>query len=966
MEPSCASEGVSKDQKTAPLIGRFLTTEGVDPVDQIEWEIRDSVPGGDESKRVHNITVPKEWSQQALDIAVKLYLAKGDEYEEKSIRQLVHRVVNKIAVEGVLAGYFDDELDEDGGISGLDADNPARIFYDELMAICLNQLATFNSPVWFNIGRKDRPQCPSACFLLGVDDTSESIMEWARNEAFIFKAGAGSGVNASKLRGSSEKLSTGGESSGPISFMRVTNAVSETFKSGGTTRRAARMVQLDADHPDIEDFIACKPREEERLEILCKSGVNIGFDREGERNVAEVTSYQGANNSVRVTDEFMRAAENDAPWDLIERKTGKIAKEINANDLLDKISIAAHTCADPGIMFHDTINSWHTTPADGPIEESNPCGETHLTSNSSCNLASVNVLKFLNEDGTTDVEKLRHVVDIMTVAMDILVEFCELPTDLLTERTKKFRWLGLGFSNMGAAIMAQGFPYDSHEAREFARSFMALETGRCYRMSAKLAEKVGPFAGYEENREAMLEVMDRHKSFIPSETSKETIWRAAHDDWMDVIILGRRYGYRNAQATVIAPTGTTSFFMGCDTTGAEPMWNLITYKELAGGGSMVIVNSTVKRAASLLGGYSEENLLSMADGDFSSIAEEDQAIFHGANEISAEGHIRMIAAIQPFISGAASKTINLPSSATVEEIRECYELAWRLGVKCISVYRDGSKVRQVLSSKPKVEESTTEQYPLLQSKVDKGLITGSGLPTPNQRPLRTVDGPVRRRLPRTRSSLTHKIHVRGQLGDHEGYVTLGSYPDGTVGEMFLEGFGRLGGFTQNALSAWATSVSVGLQYGVPLEVLVRKFVGHSDETGGMVVPEKDGPPLLIRSCDSLIDYIARWIISQCGSVDLCEELGVMTDAVKERKMDLVDDNGSLQGISPTSRGSWEDTTSNPVEDARKMIATLSSNGNGHAKSVEMRADSCPSCKIPMQRTGSCWTCSQCGSTSGCG
>lgn len=940
MEPSCVPEGASKDQKIAPLIGRFLTTEGVDPADQIEWEIRDSVPGGEESKRVCNITVPKEWGQQALDIAVKLYLAEGDDYKETSIRQLIHRVVKKITEEGILAGYFGEprELDE-RGIVGLEADDPAKIFYDELMTICLHQLATFNSPVWFNIGRKDRPQCPSACFLLGVDDTSESIMEWARNEAFIFKAGAGSGVNVSKLRGSTEKLSTGGESSGPISFMRVTNAVSETFKSGGTTRRAARMVQLDADHPDIEDFISCKPREEERLEVLGKSGVNIGFDRDGERNVAEVTSYQGANNSIRVTDEFMRAAQTNENWPLSARKIfheddglAKVLKSVQAGDLLQKIAVAAHTCADPGIMFHDTINSWHTTPADGPIRTSNPCGETHLPDNSSCNLASVNTLKFLREDGTMDVEKLRHVVDVMTVAMDILVEFCELPTELLTERTKKFRWLGLGSSNMGAAIMAQGFPYDSDEARDFAASFMALETGRCYRMSAKLAEKVGPFAGYEENSEAMLDVMDRHHSFLPSDEPTD-LWQAAREDWVDVLCLGQSHGFRNAQATVIAPTGTTSFVMGCDTTGVEPMWGLITYKDLAGGGSMIIINSTVKRAASLLGGYSEENLLSMADGDFSSIAEEDQAIFHGANEISAEGHIRMIASIQPFISGAASKTINLPSSATVEEIRECYELAWRLGVKCISVYRDGSKVRQVLSSKPKVEETPIQNsaphppidYP---DEIEK-----------------MVPGPVRRRLPRTRSSITHKIHVRGQLGDHEGYVTLGSYPDGTVGEMFLEGFGRLGGFTQNALSAWATSVSVGLQYGVPLEVLVRKFVGHSDETGGMVVPEKDGPPLLIRSCDSIIDYIARWIISQFGSVDLCEELGVMTDAVKERKsVDVYEADQIIDEIS----------------------SAISSNGNGHAKSVEMRADSCLSCMIPMQRTGSCWTCSQCGSTSGCG
>lgn len=949
MEPTSLPDAgkIDEDAPMQNLVERYLTVRGESPYDQVEWETRDAVPGGDENKRLRDAEVPSSWSQQALDIAAKLYFAKSDDYVETSVRQLINRVCHKIAVQGARAGYFG--YGEWSELSGLG--NQAFLFYNELSAICLQQLATFNSPVWFNIGRDDRPQCPSACFILDVQDTTESIYDWYRDEASIFKSGSGSGVNLSAIRGSMETLSTGGIASGPVSFMRPSNSGAETIKSGGTTRRAAKIVQLDADHPDIVDFIDSKPREEERLEILGKAGINIGFDAEGERNVAEVTSFQSANNSVRVTDEFMRQAidrHDRAEWALRPRKGG-YTTTVSAGSLLDQMAAAVYSCADPGIMFHDTINSWHTTPNDASIDCTNPCGELHTPNTSSCNLASINVLKFVDEEMKVDVAKLRHVVDVMTLAMDILVDFCELPTEALTRRTKEYRWLGLGFSNMGAAIMAQGLPYDSAMGRDFAASFMALETGRAYRMSAMVAERLAPFDGFAENRDVMLDVMDRHHSFLPSDDPTD-LWQAAREDWLDVLVMGHKHGYRNAQATVIAPAGTTSFFLDCDTTGIEPAFSLVTHKQLAGGGSMKLVNRSVRRAAEALGGYSEDNLKSLATGDTSCISPEDLAVFAGANDISAEGHVKMLAAVQPFLSGAASKTINLPETATVEEIKDCFALAWRLGVKCVAVYRNNSKVRQVLSSKPKADDSPNVGWTTSGDSSDLVEVT-------------PVHQPVRKRLPRTRQSITHKIHVRGQLGEHEGYVTVGMYPDGTLGEMFLEGFGRLGGFTQNVLSAWATSVSVSLQYGVPLEVQMRKHVGHCDETGGIVVPAT-GEPLVIRSCDSIIDYIAKWVIAQFGAVDLQEELGVMTDAVKARKMSLVDSaTGTLSGISPSVPLAWNPTESNPVRDAVAMLGLVST--NGHAKTVEMSAHECPDCHSPLKPAGSCWSCT-CGYTTGCG
>jgi ribonucleoside-diphosphate reductase alpha chain len=921
------------------LAQRYFTREGEDPFDQVEWKSFDCWPE-DSPYHMKGVEAPDFWSQQAVDITAKLYLAKGDK-PEKSIRQLIDRVCAKITYEGVKSGYFGEDIPPVHRAAVFAEDEwhqltaSALDFYTELCYICLHQLATFNSPVWFNIGRNDRTQCPSACFLTSVEDNTESIMKWARDEAFIFKAGAGNGLNISALRASNEPLSTGGTSSGPISFIRIANAVAEAIKSGGQTRRAAKMLQMDADHPDILDFVECKIREEDRLRLLAKIGVNIGLDIEGERNIAELTSYQSANHSVRVTDEFMKLATTETKqvpsWKLIPRKNGPI-KHILASDLLNKMSEAVWNCADPGIMFHDIINLWHTTPNDGPIRTSNPCAETHLVDNSSCNLGSINVLKFINENGTFQVDDFRQTVDVMTLAMEILVEFCELPTELLTKRTKQYRWLGLGVSNMGAAIMVQGFPYDSDPGRDFAASVMALLTGRCYRKSSLIAEQMGSFDGFISNRQPMLNVICKHMDAIPEPAVG--IWEGALVDWCDAHRFGCEYGFRNAQASVIAPAGTTSYYMDCDTTGIEPAFSLVTYKTLAGGGSMKLVNNSVKRTAELLGGYSDENLIAMADGDFSSISPEDESIFYGANEISAEGHIKMLAAVQPFISGAASKTINMPNDATSEEIRDAFIMAWKLGVKCIAIYRDGSKARQVLSTKSKVEESVER----------KGLIGVSG-PHPECKHLDEVDlispMPTRRRLPRTRKSITHKIHVRSSMGEHEGYITAGCHTDGTLGEVFLEGFGRMGGFTQNVLAAWATAFSVGLQYGVPLEVLVRKHVGHCDETGGIVLPDPEGNSLAIRTCDSIVDYIARWIVSEFGSVDLQEELGVMTEAVKERKV-LVDVH-----------------LSQPV-----YIETFT-NGNGHAKNIEFSANSCPECLKPLHRAGSCWTCS-CGFNTGCG
>lgn len=968
---------------TGALVTRRFTKPGVDPFGEIAWSRRDAWTL-DSKYHVPDVEAPESWSDNAVNITSKLYLSKAKGREEKSVAELVGRVAAKITVEGVRGGYFgshypdlsdcdvDMNVKRRGFCDGLLSDVRPKQFYDELRHIMINQLAVFNSPVLFNVGRDDRPQNVSACYILGVEDTTESIMETAHREAFIFKGGSGSGFDISRLRGMDEALSTGGTASGPVSFMRLFDAGAGTFKSGGTTRRAAKEVKCDLDHPDIRDFITCKAREEDRIALLLAAGVHLGFDEEGERNMAECTSFQNANIAVGATNEFMTRATSGLPtsdWELIARKTGGVVAVDDAKELLDLLAQCAWRCADPGILFMDTANAMHTAPMlDGkasPIRSGNPCMEFLHNDDTSCNLGSVNVLKFLHYDESLghevfDVEGFRHTVDIMALAMEICVSFADFPDDKLTYFSQALRPLGLGYSNMGAAIMAQGFPYDSDDGREFAASVTALLTGRVYRKSAEVAALLGPFHYWEENRDAMLGVIERHIGSLVSTTlSRCSIWDAAYDDWTVAQSMGKQFGFRNSQATVVAPAGTTSYFLDCDTTGIEPAFEHKIFKSLAGGGHMTIINQSLMRAADSLGGYDEDNLLQIADGDFSCVSPEDQATFHTANQISAEGHIKMIAAVQPFVSGAISKTINMPADATVDDVKAAYVLAWQLGCKDLAIYRNGSKSRQPHAAQetPSLDVKTEES---LNSTLDPITDIRAARDTIISLPSVQIKGgqdthPSRRRLPRTRDSRTHKIHLRGQVGEYEGYVQAGKYPDGRLGEVFIEGFGKQGSFTQTALAAMATAYSIAIQYGTPWEIVARKFLNVSDETGGMVVPdpEASGPPA-IRSAKSIIDYIARWLVLEFGDVDLHEEFGVRSPEARER----VDDGVHITITVPDPPLDVE-ALSHQIAFSRKI------HSNGHSNAAELGA-ACASCGTTMRRTGGCWTCPGCYATSGCG
>lgn len=1003
MEPSAGLD-------QAALTTRRFTRPGINPLDEIKWVTRDAWP---DNPKYNNpgILVPSFWRQNDLDVVSKLYLAENDPIERKSVRRLIERVCSKIVLEGMRHGYLDDmerpwtgdfdfipfadetvmSVAERAFWEHMGGDNTAATLYAELCYITANQMAAWNSPVWFNVGRPDRIQQVSACYILGVHDNTSSIMETATRNAFIFKYGSGAGYNMSRIRSAAEPLSTGGTASGPMSFRRMWDGVNGTFKSGGMTRRGAELVCMDDDHPDIHEFIWAKPGEEKVMKALAKAGFNISMDEEGEKLIAQVTAFQNANMSVRLTDAFMRKVTGDdldPTWRLFERASGDETGPLSACDLMREVAEAAWTCADPGVQYHDHFNAMHTTPmidgVESPIRSTNPCGEYASNDDTSCNLASINVLKFVEEPtgdsySTFDIGGYRHVVDTMILAMDILVELSDFPDDEGTfpgaqgkfrKYTQGLRQLGLGYANIGAAIMAKGLAYDSDEGRDFAASVMALTTGRAYLKSTQIAEKAGVFYYFDENREAMLSVIDKHMKHIPPfghAPFSERIWNAADDDWQTARDRGLEYGFRNAQATVLAPTGSISYLMGCDTTGVEPAFSLVTYKDLAGGGTIVIVNESARRAAATLGGYSEENIKQMSEGDFSCVSEEDRPVFHGANEISYEGHIKMLGAVQPFVSGGISKTVNMHEDATVDDVLAAYILAWRLGVKNVAIYRNNSKVRQVLFTAPKEDKEMAKGGAVSLNGLDlKTELHGSE--TLVVAPPRSVDDEIaqqispRNKMPRTRASITHKIHVRGDQGDHEGYLIAGMYEDGTLGELFLEGFGKLGGFTQNALSAWATDASIGMQYGMPMDVWCRKHAYMGDETGGLVVPI-EGESLWFRQCTSIIDYIARWVAGQFGDADLCEELGVMTDAVKARKAALLD--GS-QAIEQPPIAYYDPTV---LGDAERALAEVTSaanvNGsNGHGRTPIM-GPQCRQCGRRMHRSGSCWACS-CGNTTGCG
>jgi ribonucleoside-diphosphate reductase alpha chain len=949
----------------ALTVERLFTTAGTHPFDTVEWELRDARIGHGDRVAFEQLGVefPKSWSQNATNIVAQKYFRGqlGAPERESSVREMISRVAGTITGWGRAGGYFADEED-------------ARTFNHELTYILLNQLAAFNSPVWFNVGFEESPQC-SACFILSVEDTMESILDWNTKEGMIFRGGSGSGINLSKIRGSMEPLAKGGTASGPVSFMRGADSWAGTIKSGGKTRRAAKMVVLDVDHPDIREFIWCKAKEEDKAAALRDAGFDMSIDGEGFYSI----QYQNANNSVRVTDEFMRAVEEDREWRLLSRTTGEpIGEAIPARELMREIAEAAWRCADPGVQYDTTINHWHTSPNSGRINASNPCSEYMHVDNSACNLASLNLMKFRRADGTLDVRSFEHAVDVMLLAQEIIVGPSSYPTEEIGVNARAFRQLGLGYANLGAYLMSNGMPYDSDHGREAAAAITALMTGRAYRRSAEVAAVLGPYEHYPQNREAHNNVMRMHRDasyVIPDMSDGDSeLLAAARRAWDQAVELGELYGYRNAQATVLAPTGTISFLMDCDTTGVEPDFSLVKFKELVGGGQMTIVNKTVPLALQTLG-YSEQQIEQIeahlaehgtiigAPG----LSEEHMPVFDvavGARAITHMGHIKMMGAVQPFISGAISKTVNMPQESTVEDIADAYTQAWHLGVKALAIYRDGSKTAQALRT------DAQEDAP--------APIDVEALLEQARQEARAEVGPRRKRMPRERQSITHKFSIAG----HEGYITAGMYEDGTVGEIFLTDIGKEGSTLRGMMNSFATAISIALQYGVPLETLVQKFSYMRFEPEGITFnPE-------IPFAKSMPDYIMRWLASRFLDVDAQEELGILTPAVRARKLaqETAQSLSSMDTAGPASEiGTDADSPGNgngggaPTSETPQ---TSTGNGGHGTPAAASLTDSppvvparlqgldlgpaCSQCGGMMQRTGSCYTCSSCGNNTGCG
>ncbi|HEX4563914.1 MAG TPA: vitamin B12-dependent ribonucleotide reductase, partial [Solirubrobacteraceae bacterium] len=880
---------------------------------------------------------------------------------EHSVKQMIARVAGTIAQWGREGGYF---------ATGDDAE----AFEHELTHILLHQMAAFNSPVWFNVGFEEHPQC-SACFILSVKDTMESILDWNTKEGMIFRGGSGSGINLSNIRSSKEPLAKGGTASGPVSFMRGADSWAGTIKSGGKTRRAAKMVVLDVDHPDIKDFVWCKAKEEDKAQALRDAGFDMSIDGEGFFSI----QYQNANNSVRVTDEFMRAVEEDGEWRLIARTTGEpIGEPLRARELMDEIAQAAWRCADPGVQYDTTINRWHTCPNSGRINASNPCSEYMHVDDSACNLASLNLMKFRTADGAFDVAAFEHAIDVMLLAQEILVTPASYPTDEIATNARAFRQLGLGYANLGAYLMADGMPYDSDTGRATAAAITALMTGRAYRRSAEIAAALSPYERYAENREPHNAVMRMHRDAayaIPeAHCNDEDLLVAAGRSWDEAVELGEMHGYRNAQASVLAPTGTISFLLDCDTTGIEPDFSLVKFKELVGGGQMTIINRTVPLALRTLG-YSEHQVEQIEAhlAEHGTIVgapgmrEEHLPVFDvavGERAISHMGHLKMMGAVQPFISGAISKTVNVPQEATVEDIADAYKQAWNLGIKALAIYRDGSKTAQALRTEAQggVDEPT--------SAIIDGIV--------EQAVSRALEeaGPRRKRMPRERQSITHKFSIAG----HEGYITAGMYEDGTVGEIFLTDIGKEGSTLRGMMNSFATAISIALQYGVPLETLVQKFsYMRFDPEGITTNPE-------IPFAKSMPDYIMRWLASRFLDTDAQEELGILTAEVRARQAA----RAAAQSVSSSD-------TAGPAGESEAEDAPEANGGNGGANRgpsasaggsaaagpaaaaftdsppvipAKLRGldlgPACGQCGGMMQRTGSCYTCSSCGNNTGCG
>ena len=912
---------------TAFTVERFFTRTGDDPYDALQWERRTAViadENGNAFFEQKDAEIPVSWSQTATNVVVSKYFRGplGSDRRERSVRQLIGRVAGAITDWGIKDNYFNDTAE-------------AQTFRDELTHLLLNQKMAFNSPVWFNVGVEENPQC-SACFILSVEDTMESILDWCKTEGMIFKGGSGSGVNLSPIRSSTEQLSAGGQASGPISFMRGADSIAGSIKSGGKTRRAAKMVVLNADHADIEDFIDCKVNEERKALALGQAGWDMSLNGDAWSSI----QFQNANNSVRVSDDFMAAAVDGRDWDLKATLGGGTARTVNARDLLQRMAAAAWECGDPGMQYDTTINDWHTCANTARINASNPCSEYMHVDNSACNLASLNLMKFIDDDGTFDVASFRRAVTATIWAQEIIVGNSSYPTAKIAANTEAMRQLGLGYANLGALLMSLGLPYDSDEGRAYAGAITAIMTGQAYATSAAIAQRIGPFAAFHENREPMLRVIAKHRDAsrtIDAALAPAHMIDAARRAWDDALELGQKFGYRNAQATVLAPTGTIAFMMDCDTTGVEPDIALVKYKKLVGGGMMKIVNQTVPRALKRLGYAPPEIEAILRHVDETGTIEgapalrpEHLAVFdcafraeNGERSIHHMGHIKMMGAAQPFISGAISKTVNLPNEATIEDVASTYVEAWRHGVKAIAIYRDGSKTVQPLSTsgaKAAAVDVPAEQRP------------------------------IRRKMSDTRSSITHKFSIEG----HDGHITVGLYDDGTPGEIFLS-MAKQGSTVSGLMEAFGRAVSYALQYGVPIQDLVRKFSHMRFEPMGRT-ENRDIPV-----AHSIIDYVFRWLASRYMSPEEAYEVGVMTPEIKAA-LAAGQYPLPLGGTASAADGSNGSTNGHAQTGAGDVVPFVykAPRANGHAD-----APACASCGWIMIRSGTCYRCENCGSTSGC-
>jgi ribonucleoside-diphosphate reductase alpha chain len=944
---------------------RINTTAGMHPYDQVTWERRDVVMtnwrDGSVNFEQHGVEFPDFWSVNAANIVTTKYFrgAVGTPQREWSLKQLVDRVTNVYVETGKKHGYFA-------------ADEDAEIFGDELRYALIHQVFSFNSPVWFNVGTTS-PQQVSACFILAVDDTMDSILDWYREEGLIFKGGSGAGVNLSRIRSSRELLSSGGTASGPVSFMRGADASAGTIKSGGATRRAAKMVVLDVDHPDIGEFIETKAREEEKIRVLRDAGFDMDL---GGKDIASV-QYQNANNSVRVSDEFMRAVEEGKPFDLLARRTGEVLETVAARGLLRKMAQAAWECADPGIQYDGTINDWHTCPESGRITASNPCSEYIHLDNSSCNLASINLLKFLRDDDTFDAGRFQRITELIIIAMDISITFADFPTEKIAETTRAYRQLGIGYANLGALLMATGHAYDSAGGRAIAAAITSLMTGTAYKTSAALAGVVGPYDGYERNAAPHKRVIRMHADASEQigqvgDIEREILDRA-NRTWRECVDLGEANGYRNAQASLLAPTGTIGLMMDCDTTGIEPDLALVKFKKLVGGGSMQIVNQTVPRALKNLG-YQPEQIEAITEYiaehghvvNAPGLRSEHYEVFDcamGERAISPMGHVRMIAAVQPLLSGSVSKTVNMPESATVEDIEKIYFEGWKLGLKALAIYRDNCKVGQPLSATRK--KPAAEQPPL------PAPATTVAAPSPAPEP--HEHRPVRRRLPRQRPATVTRFSVAGA----EGYMTASSYPDDGVGEVFLK-LGKQGSTLAGVMDAFSMAISVGLQYGIPLESYVAKFTNMRFEPAGLT----DDPDIRIAS--SVMDYIFRRLALDHLPCDERAELGILSAAERAAQLAGADPAGlgddvdpvelaqsaavesayperGVAGPSPAPAPAAAQTSSAPASSAPHSSTELIESQQGRTADAPL----CLTCGTKMRPAGSCYVCEGCGSTSGC-